>query len=87
MLVDVLGTVAAGKGATPAQFALGWLLTREPWIVPIPGTRRVERLEESLAASSITLTADELAGVTHAAAAIEVHGERYPEHLQRLVDR
>jgi aryl-alcohol dehydrogenase-like predicted oxidoreductase len=86
-LVDLLSTVAASRAATPAQVALAWLLAQKPWIVPIPGTRRVERLEENLAASQLTLTTDELAKITKAAEAVEIHGERYPEHLQRLVDR
>jgi aryl-alcohol dehydrogenase-like predicted oxidoreductase len=86
-LVDLLGAVAGGKNATTAQVALAWLLTQKPWIVPIPGTRRIERLEENLGATQIILTADELARITRAAAAVEVHGERYPEHLQRLIDR
>jgi aryl-alcohol dehydrogenase-like predicted oxidoreductase len=86
-LVDLLGTVATHKAAAPAQVALAWLLAQKPWIVPIPGTRRVERLEENLAASLLTLTTDELAQITRAAEAVDIHGERYPEHLQRLVDR
>lgn len=86
-LVDLLGTVAASRAATPAQVALAWLLAQKPWIVPIPGTRRVERLEENLAASQLTLTNEELGKITKAAEAVEIHGERYPEHLQRLVDR
>jgi aryl-alcohol dehydrogenase-like predicted oxidoreductase len=86
-LVDLLGTVATGKGATPAQVALAWLLAQKPWIVPIPGTTKVHRLEENLAASQLTLAPAELAEITRAAAAVEVHGERYPEHLQRLIDR
>ncbi len=86
-LVDLLGAVAASKDATPAQIALAWLLAQRPWVVPIPGTRRVSRLEENLGATQVELTADELEELTRAADSIEVHGERYPERLQRLVDR
>jgi aryl-alcohol dehydrogenase-like predicted oxidoreductase len=86
-LLDLLGTLAASKDATPSQIALSWLLAQKPWIVPIPGTRRVERLEENLVATDRSLTADELAEITQSAAAVGVHGERYPEHLQRLIDR
>jgi aryl-alcohol dehydrogenase-like predicted oxidoreductase len=86
-LVDLLGRIAARKSATPAQVALAWLLTRKPWIVPIPGTRRVERLEENLGAAAVELTADDLGEIESAAAQIQVQGARYPEHLQRLIDR
>jgi aryl-alcohol dehydrogenase-like predicted oxidoreductase len=86
-LVDLLGTIAARKQATPAQIALAWLLAQKPWIVPIPGTRRVERLDENLGAAAVELTADDLSEIAAAAAQIEVHGARYPEHLQRLIDR
>ncbi len=86
-LVDLLATVAARKNATPAQVALAWLLAQKPWIVPIPGTRRVERLEETLGAAAIDLTADDLAEIDQAAATIDVQGARYPEQLQRLIDR
>jgi aryl-alcohol dehydrogenase-like predicted oxidoreductase len=86
-LVDLLGRIAARKNATPAQVALAWLLTRKPWIVPIPGTRRVERLEENLGAAAVELTGDDLGEIESAAAQIQVQGARYPEHLQRLIDR
>jgi aryl-alcohol dehydrogenase-like predicted oxidoreductase len=86
-LVDLLGTIAARKNATPAQIALAWLLAQKPWIVPIPGTRRVERLEENLGAVDIELTGDDLSEIDQATAQIQVHGARYPEHLQRLIDR
>jgi aryl-alcohol dehydrogenase-like predicted oxidoreductase len=86
-LVELLGTIAAGKGATPAQVALAWLLAQQPWIVPIPGTRRVERLDENLAAATLQLTADDLGEIDRAATQIQVQGARYPEHLQRLIDR
>ncbi len=83
-LVDLLGALASRKGATPAQVALAWLLAQRPWIVPIPGTRRLERLEENIGAADVELTADDLAEIDTAAARIEVHGARYPEALERL---
>jgi len=87
VLVELLGRIAAAKQATPAQVALAWLLAQQPWIVPIPGTRRVERLDENLAAATVELTADDLVEIERAAAQIQVQGARYPEHLQRLIDR
>jgi aryl-alcohol dehydrogenase-like predicted oxidoreductase len=86
-LVELLGKIAARKDATAAQVALAWLLAQQPWIVPIPGTRRVERLDENLAAAALRLTADDLGEIEGAAAQIQVQGARYPEHLQRLIDR
>jgi aryl-alcohol dehydrogenase-like predicted oxidoreductase len=86
-LLDLLGRIAAAKNATPAQVALAWLLARKPWIVPIPGTRRLERLEENLGAADLQLTASDLAEIDTAAAHITVEGERYPEAMQRLIDR
>ncbi|MGE0813970.1 MAG: aldo/keto reductase [Vicinamibacterales bacterium] len=86
-LVDLLETVAARKHATPAQIALAWLLARKPWIVPIPGTTKPDRLEENLGAASVDLTAADLAGIDAAAAAIPVVGDRYPEHLDVLTGR
>jgi aryl-alcohol dehydrogenase-like predicted oxidoreductase len=85
-LVDLLGTVAARKNATVAQIALAWLLAQKPWIVPIPGTRRLERLEENLGAADVELTADDRREIDTATADIQVHGARYPEHLERLTD-
>jgi aryl-alcohol dehydrogenase-like predicted oxidoreductase len=87
ILVDLLARIAARKQATPAQVALAWLLSQKPWIVPIPGTRRVERLDENLEAVAVELTADDLGEIEGAAAQIQVQGARYPEHLQRLIDR
>jgi aryl-alcohol dehydrogenase-like predicted oxidoreductase len=84
-LVDLLAEVARGKGATPAQVALAWLLAQQPWIVPIPGTRRMTRLEENLAAADLDLTADELAAIDTAASAIGVHGNRYNDAGMRMV--
>jgi aryl-alcohol dehydrogenase-like predicted oxidoreductase len=86
-LVDLLARIAAPMEATPAQVALAWLLAQKPWIVPIPGTRRVERLDENLPAAAVELTADDLGELEGAAAQIQVQGARYPEHLQRLIDR
>jgi len=86
-LVDLLGTVAADKGVTRAQVALAWLLAQRPWIVPIPGTRKVSRLEENLGAATVELTAADLAEIDAAAAQIEVRGERYAEQMQRFIDR
>jgi aryl-alcohol dehydrogenase-like predicted oxidoreductase len=86
-LVELLGRIAARKHATPAQIALAWLLAQKPWIVPIPGTRRLERLEENIGAVGVELTADDLSEIEDAASKIEVQGARYPEHLERLTGR
>ncbi len=85
--VDWLKTFAQRKHATPAQIALAWLLAQKPWIVPIPGTTKRERLQENLGAAAIQLTPGDLAEIDRAASQIEVHGARYPEHLQKLVGR
>ncbi len=85
-LVDLLGTIAARKNATPAQIALAWLLAQKPWIVPIPGTRKLERLEENIAAANVQLTADDLKDIEDGAAKIDVQGARYPETLERLTN-
>jgi len=84
-VVELLAGIAARKNAAPAQIALAWLLAQRPWIVPIPGTRRLERLEENLAAAEIELTPQDLREIDDAASKIEVRGARYPEHLQRMV--
>jgi len=84
-LVDLLSRIAAQKKATPAQIALAWLLAQKPWIVPIPGTTKLRRLEENLGAASIELTAGELRDIDSAVSKIAVQGARYPEHLQRRV--
>lgn len=86
-LVDLLASIGSGKGATPAQIALAWLLARKPWIVPIPGTTNLGRMEENLGATVLELTAEDLRVIDAAAAKIAVQGARYPEHLQRLVGR
>jgi aryl-alcohol dehydrogenase-like predicted oxidoreductase len=86
-LVDLLARMAARKGATPAQIALAWLLAQRPWIVPIPGTTKLHRLEENLGAVAVELTPDDLQEIEQATAQITVHGARYSESSQRLVDR
>ena len=86
-VVDLLSSMAAHKAATPAQIALAWLLAQKPWIVPIPGTTKLHRLEENLGAASVTLTAADLREIQDAAARITVHGDRYPAHLAQRVGR
>ena len=86
-LVDLLGRIAAQKKATPAQIALAWLLARKPWIVPIPGTTKLHRLEENLGAADVDLTADDLGDIESAVSEIPVQGARYPAHLQQRVGR
>ncbi len=86
-LVDLLGQIAERRKVTPAQLALAWLLAQKPWIVPIPGTTKLHRLEENLGGAAIELNADDLRDVTSAASKIEIQGARYPENLQRLVGR
>jgi aryl-alcohol dehydrogenase-like predicted oxidoreductase len=86
-LVDLLGGIAQRKNATPAQIALAWLLAPKPWIVPIPGTRRLERLEENIGAVAVELTPDDLRDIESAASQITVHGARYPENLERQTNR
>jgi aryl-alcohol dehydrogenase-like predicted oxidoreductase len=86
-LVDLLASLAQRKNATPAQIALAWLLAQKPWIVPIPGTTKLHRLQENAAAASIELTADDLREIESAASQITVQGARYSEGSQRMVDR
>jgi aryl-alcohol dehydrogenase-like predicted oxidoreductase len=86
-VVDLLARVAAAKNATPAQVALAWLLTRKPWLSPIPGTTKRHRLQENVGAADLELTAADLREIDAAAAKITVHGERYPEAFQKMVDR
>jgi aryl-alcohol dehydrogenase-like predicted oxidoreductase len=85
--VGWLTKFAERKKATPARIALAWLLARKPWIVPIPGTTKRHRLEENLGAAAVQLSADDLREIDQEASQIEVHGARYPEHLQRMVGR
>lgn len=86
-LVELLGTIAGRKQATPAQIALAWLLARKPWIVPIPGTTKLHRLEENNGAAAIELTADDVREIDVAAAKIEVRGARYGEAMERMTGR
>ena len=86
-LVDLLGKIAKRKKATPAQIALAWLLAQKPWIVPIPGTTKLHRLEENIGAASIELMPDDLREIESAASKIKVQGARYPEHLEQLAGR
>ena len=86
-VVDLLGKFAEQKKATPAQIALAWLLAQKPWIVPIPGTTKLHRLEENIGAVDLQLSSDELRELGTAAAKIPVQGARYPEELQKLVGR
>ena len=86
-LVDLLGEVAGRKNATPAQLALAWLLAQKPWIVPIPGTTKLERLEENLGAVSIELTPEDLRAIDAAASKVQLQGARYPEELEKLIGR
>ncbi len=86
-MVDLLSDIAAQKKATPAQIALAWLLAQKPWIVPIPGTTKLRRLEENIGAADVVLTPDDLAAIESAAAKIDVHGDRYPEALEKLTGR
>jgi aryl-alcohol dehydrogenase-like predicted oxidoreductase len=83
-LIDLLGTVAQRKKATPAQIALAWLLAQKPWIVPIPGTTKLNRLEENIGAAVVELTTDDLRDIAAAASKIKVEGARYPEKLERM---
>ncbi len=86
-LVDLVAAVAARKGSTPAQVALAWVLAQKPWIVPIPGTTKLARLEENLGAADVELTSDDLREIDAAASRIEVQGARYSEAAQRMIDR
>ena len=86
-LVDLIRAVAARKSATPAQIALAWLLAQKPWIAPIPGTRKLERLDENIGAAAVALTLEDLADIESAASAVAVQGARYPEHLEQMTGR
>ena len=85
-LVDLLGKIAERKKATPAQIALAWLLSQKEWIVPIPGTTKLTRLDENVGAAAVELTPDDLSEIETAASKIAVQGDRYPEHLERMTD-
>jgi aryl-alcohol dehydrogenase-like predicted oxidoreductase len=86
-VVDLLGKIAAEQRATPAQVALAWLLAQKPWIVPIPGTTKIHRLEENLGAAELHLSTADIANINRTFAAVQVQGARYPEHLQKMVGR
>ncbi|MCQ1850986.1 aldo/keto reductase [Neorhizobium galegae] len=86
-LVDLLGKIAADKKVTSAQIALGWLLAQKPWIVPIPGTTKIHRLEENIGAADVDLTGEDLQAIEDAVSKITVQGHRYPAHLQARVDK
>jgi aryl-alcohol dehydrogenase-like predicted oxidoreductase len=86
-LVDLLGRIAERKKAIPAQIALAWLLAQKPWIVPIPGTTKLERLDENIGSAAIELTPDDLSDIESAASKIAVEGARYPEKLEQLTGR
>jgi aryl-alcohol dehydrogenase-like predicted oxidoreductase len=83
-LVDMLGSIAERKHATPAQIALAWLLAQKPWMAPIPGTTKLNRLEENIGAVAVELTPDDLKTIDEAASQIAVHGARYPEHIEKM---
>jgi len=86
-LVDLLQTIAQKKNATPAEIALAWLLAQKPWIVPIPGTTKLNRLEENIGAASLELTAEDLGEIESAASQIAIQGARYPEHIEQMSNR
>jgi aryl-alcohol dehydrogenase-like predicted oxidoreductase len=86
-VIDLLAQIGREKHATPAQIALAWLLAQKPWIAPIPGTTRLDRLEENIGAASVALTPEDLRGIDQAAARITVQGERYPERLEQMTGR
>ena len=86
-LVDLLGSIGERTKATPAQIAIAWLLAQKPWIVPIPGTTKMARLEENLGAAAIELTPDDLRDIDNAASKITVQGARYPEHIEQMTGR
>jgi aryl-alcohol dehydrogenase-like predicted oxidoreductase len=85
--VDLLGEIGRRKKVTPAQLALAWILAQKPWMVPIPGTTKLHRLEENIGATGIALTSDDLRQIDAAASKIKVQGDRYPEHLEQLTGR
>jgi aryl-alcohol dehydrogenase-like predicted oxidoreductase len=87
VVVDLIGDIARGKNATPAQVALAWVLAQKPWMVPIPGTTKLHRLEENLGAANVELTADDLREIDSAVSQLAIHGERYPEAAQKMINR
>lgn len=87
VLVDLIKSIAEGKGATAAQISLAWLLAQKPWIVPIPGTTKIHRLKENIGSAAVTLSVNDLKEIAEAVSLIEVRGARYPEKFQKLVGR
>jgi aryl-alcohol dehydrogenase-like predicted oxidoreductase len=87
VMVDLMTSIASQKNATPAQIALAWLLAQKPWIIPIPGTTKLHRLEENINAVNVVLTTDDLKSIEEAAAQIQIEGARYPAHLQQMVSK
>jgi aryl-alcohol dehydrogenase-like predicted oxidoreductase len=87
VVVNLLSRIGEQKGATPAQIALAWLLTQKPWIVPIPGSRKLERLDENIGALAVELTSDDLREIESALSKITVQGARYPENIERQTGR
>jgi aryl-alcohol dehydrogenase-like predicted oxidoreductase len=87
VVVDLIGDIARGKNATPAQVALAWVLAQKPWMVPIPGTTKLHRLEENLGAANVELTADDLREIESAVSQLAIQGERYPEAAQKMINR
>lgn len=87
VLLDLLGEIAENKDATLAQIALAWLLAQKPWVVPIPGSRKLERLEENIGAVSIELTSDDLREIESALSKFTIQGDRYPKDLMQMTDR
>jgi aryl-alcohol dehydrogenase-like predicted oxidoreductase len=86
-MIDLLGSIAERKKATPAQIALAWLLAQKPWIAPIPGTTKLHRLEENIGALSVELSPNDLRDIDEAASTITVQGARYPERLEQMTGR
>ena len=87
VFVDLLSKIGEQKGATPAQIALAWLLAQKPWIVPIPGSRKLEHLDENIGAFGVELTSDDLREIESALSKITVQGDRYPENLKQMTGR
>ena len=86
-VVDLISDIARSKNATPAQIALAWVLAQKPWVVPIPGTTKLHRLEENLGAANIELTADDLREIDSAVSKLDIQGERYPATAQKMINR
>ena len=87
MVIDLLARIGEQKGATPAQIALAWLLAQKPWIVPIPGSRKLERLDENIGALAVELTSDDLREIESAFSTMTIQGDRYPVDLKKMTGR